>query len=229
MPRLWATFQLLGISTLVALALAIPLGVWAAARHNRLTDYAINLICFAGISVPPFWLALLLIAYIAVPVAWIPAGGMAESGDSGLDHLRHMLLPVAALSLASIGGFTRFMRGAMLQSLGQDYMRTARAKGANPARQLFDHALRNALLPLITVIALSFGTLFSGALITETIFGWSGMGRMIYEAVMGNDFNLALVGLMVATAFTLAGSILADIAYAVLDPRIALQDRGNGR
>jgi peptide/nickel transport system permease protein len=228
MPRLWATFQLLGISTLVALALAIPLGVWAAARHNRLTDYAINLVCFAGISVPPFWLALLLIAYIAVPVAWIPAGGMAESDDSGLDHLRHMLLPVAALSLASIGGFTRFMRGAMLQSLGQDYMRTARAKGANPARQLFDHALRNALLPLITVIALSFGTLFSGALITETIFGWSGMGRMIYEAVMGNDFNLALVGLMVATAFTLAGSILADIAYAALDPRIALQDRGNG-
>ncbi len=224
LPRLWATLQLLGISTILALAIAIPLGVVAAARQNSILDHAINLTCFAGISVPPFWLALMLVAYVAVPVAWIPASGMGEP-DAGLwEYLRHMLLPVTALTLASVGGFARFMRGAMLQALRQDYMRTARAKGATPARQLFGHALRNALLPLVTIIALSFGGLFSGALITETIFAWSGMGRMIFESVMGNDYNLALVGLMVATAFTLTANILADIAYALLDPRIRLQD-----
>lgn len=227
LPTLGATLQLLGSATILALAIAIPLGVLAAARPNSLPDYAINLFCFSGISVPPFWLALLLIAYVAIPVAWIPAGGMAEPGSGLTDHIRHMLLPAVALTLASVGGFTRFMRGAMLQALSEDYMRTARAKGAGGLRRLFGHALRNALLPLVTVVALSFGTLFSGALITETIFAWNGMGRTIYSAIMGNDYNLALVGLMVATAFTLLANILADIAYAALDPRIRL-DRQTG-
>lgn len=228
MPRLLASLQLLGTSTVLGLILAIPLGVLAAARANSATDYGINLFCFAGISVPPFWLALMLIAYIAVPVAWIPAGGSAEPGSGLLETLRHMLLPVLALTLAEIGGFTRFMRGAMLQTLGQDYMRTARAKGASARRQLFGHALRNALLPLVTVIALSFGTLFSGTLITEAIFSWPGMGVMIYEAIMGNDYNLALIGLMIATAFTLLANIAADIAYAALDPRITARGGDDG-
>jgi peptide/nickel transport system permease protein len=222
LPTLGATLQLLGSATVLSLAIAIPLGVLAAARPNSATDTGINLLCFGGISIPPFWLALLLIAYVAVPVSWVPAGGMAEPNSGLAEHLRHMLLPTLALTLASIGGFTRFMRGAMRQALGQDYMRTARAKGAGAPRRLFGHALRNALLPLVTVVALSFGTLFSGALITETIFGWNGMGRTIYAAIMGNDYNLALIGLMVATGFTLLANILADIAYAALDPRIRL-------
>lgn len=220
LPRLAATLQLLGTSTVLALLLAIPLGIWAASRPNSLPDYGVNLISFAGISVPPFWLALMLIAYIAVPISWVPAGGTAEPGSGLLETLRYMMLPVLALTLAEIGGFTRFMRGAMLQTLGQDYIRTARAKGASAPRRLFGHALRNALLPMVTVIALSFGTLFSGALITEAIFGWPGMGVMIYEAIMGNDYNLALIGLMIATAFTLLANIAADLAYAALDPRI---------
>jgi peptide/nickel transport system permease protein len=222
LPRLWATLQLLGTSTVLAIAIAIPLGVWAAARANSALDHGINLVCFAGISVPPFWLSLMLILAIAIPVSWIPSGGMGDPDGGILERARHMLLPVLALTLASVGGFTRFMRGAMLQTLGQDYMRTARAKGAGPTRRLFGHALKNALLPLVTVIALSFGTLFSGALITETIFSWLGMGRTIYEATLGNDFNLALVGLLTATAFTLVANIGADAAYAALDPRIRL-------
>lgn len=227
LPRLGATLQLLGTSMVLALILAIPLGVLAASKPNSGLDYAINLACFGGISIPPFWLALLLIAYIAVPVSWIPASGMGDEGGL-LERLRHMILPVLALTLASIGGFTRFMRAAMLQTLGQDYMRTARAKGVSESRALFGHALRNALLPLVTIVALSFGSLFSGALITETIFGWAGMGQTIYAAIMGNDYNLALIGLMVATGFTLLANILADVAYAALDPRVRLDDGGQG-
>jgi peptide/nickel transport system permease protein len=228
LPRLGWTTLLLGTSLALTVAIAIPLGVWAAAKPYSAVDYGVNLICFAGISVPPFWLALILILLIAVPFQGIPAGGMGDV-DAGLfERLRHLVLPVVTLTLASIGSFTRFMRGAMLQALRQDHIRTARAKGLSRARILVGHALRNALLPLVTVVALSFGTLFSGALITETMFSWSGMGRTIYEATLGNDFNLALVGLLVATGFTLAGNILADILYAVLDPRISYRGDAAG-
>ena len=220
LPRLWATTQLLGLSLILSLALAIPMGVWAAARPYSPLDYAVNLISFAGISVPPFWLALLVMILFAVTLGWFPAGGMGDPEGGIPSRLHHMVLPVLTLTVASVGGFTRFVRGAMLQALRQDYVRTARAKGVAPWRLLLDHALRNAMLPLITVVALSFGNLFSGALITETMFSWAGMGRMIVDATLGNDFNLALVGLLVATGFTLAGNILADIAYAALDPRV---------
>ena len=124
------------------------------------------------------------------------------------------------LTLASVGSFTRFMRASMMQTLRQDFIRTASAKGLSRSRVVYGHALRNALLPLVTVIALSFGTLFSGALITETMFAWLGMGKTIYDAILGNDFNLALVGLLMATGMTLLGNVLADISYVALDPRL---------
>ena len=121
-------------------------------------------------------------------------------------------------------GHTRYMRAAMIETLRQDYIRTARAMGASEARVVFGHALRNALIPVVTVIALDFGYLFSGALITETIFAWPGMGRLIYDAVMGNDFNLALVALLGATVLTLFGNFLADVAYLWLDPRVSFRE-----
>jgi peptide/nickel transport system permease protein len=131
-----------------------------------------------------------------------------------------MALPVLTLTIASIGGYTRFMRAAMMETLRQDYIRTARAKGAGWARVVLKHALRNALIPVVTIMALSFGTLFSGALITETMFAFPGMGRLIYDSIMGNDFNLALVGLLFATLVTLLANLAADLGYAWLDPRI---------
>lgn len=228
LPRLGWTTLLLGVSLALSLAIAIPLGLAAAARPYSPVDYGINLVCFAGISVPPFWLALILILLVAVPFQAIPAGGMGEP-DAGLwERLPYLFLPVLTLTLASVGGFTRFMRAAMLEALSQDHIRTARAKGLSRRRILVAHALRNALLPLVTVVALSFGTLFSGALITETMFSWAGMGRTIYEATLGNDYNLALVGLLTATGFTLAGNILADLLYAGLDPRISYRAGGAG-
>ena len=224
-PRLGSTALLLGISLLLSLAIAIPLGVYAALNPYSKADYAVNMFCFAGISLPPFWLALLLIFCFAVVLGWLPAGGMLTVGDGGiLDRLQYMILPVLTLTIHSVGGFTRFMRASMMETLRQDYVRTARAKGLSEARVVTGHALRNALTPLVTVVALSFGGLFSGALITETMFGWRGMGKTIFDAIMGNDFNLALVGLLLATGFTLLGNFLADLCYAWLDPRVSLSE-----
>jgi peptide/nickel transport system permease protein len=222
LPRLGNTALLMGSSFVLALAIALPLGSGAARRPGSFFDNAVNLLSFAGISLPPFWFALLLILIFAVTLGWLPAGGVATIGDGGVfDRLRHLALPVATLTFASIGTYLRFMRAAMVEALRQDYIRTARAKGASEARVLWGHALRNALIPVITVVALSFGSLFSGALITETMFAYPGMGKLIYDAILGNDFNLALAGLLFATLLVLLSNLLADIAYAAADPRIS--------
>ncbi|MBI5163828.1 MAG: ABC transporter permease [Magnetospirillum sp.] len=219
-PALANTVLLMLTALGVALAVALPLGILAAAKAGRWIDGAINLLAFASVSVPTFWLGLMLILLFAVALGWLPAGGVDSL--SGGERLRHLVLPAATLAMAGLGQFARHMRAALLGEAAADYVRTARAKGCGPLRVLLRHQLRNALLPVTTILALELGGLFSGALITETVFAWPGMGRLIFEAVMGNDFNLALSGLLLATAMTLVGSILADLAYAGLDPRVRL-------
>lgn len=224
LPRLGNTFVLMGLSLVLALALALPLGITAALRQHATVDNLINLGCFAGISIPPFWLALMLIIGFAVILGWLPASGMFTIGDGGLaDRLQHLVLPVATLTLASVGAYIRFLRAAVIETMRLDFIRTARAKGAGEARVVFAHALRNALIPLVTIVGLSFGGLFSGALITEIMFAWPGLGKMIYDAIMGNDFNLALAGLLFATLMTLIGNLLADLGVTWLDPRIVVR------
>ncbi len=222
-PRLGNTLVLMGLTLLLSLVLAVPIGVISALRPYSLTDYAVNFTALAGISVPVFWLALLLIMLFAVELGWLPAGGMgALDGDGGMwEQARYLVLPIIALSVASIGGLTRFVRASMMEVLRQDYIRTARAKGARRARIVIRHALRNAMIPVVTILALGFGTLFSGALITETMFGYLGMGKLIYDSIMGNDYNMALVSLLFATALVLIGNLLADLCYAWLDPRVS--------
>jgi peptide/nickel transport system permease protein len=221
-PALVNTLWLLGSTLVLSILIALPAGILAAARPYSRLDYTVNLLAFAGISVPVFWLGLLLIMVFAVMLGVLPAGGTGAIGDAGWwERLRYLILPVATLTLASVGGHTRYVRSAMIEVLRQDYIRMARAKGVGRNRVLFRHALRNALIPVVTVLALDFGFLFSGALVTETIFAYPGMGKMIFDAIMGNDFNLALVALLFATLLTLAGNLLADLAYAWLDPRIS--------
>ncbi len=221
LPALGNTIKLLGLTLLLSIVIAVPAGVWAASRPYSRIDYAVNLLAFAGISVPVFWLGLLLIMLFSVILGILPAGGTGTADGGGfLDQLVHLILPVATLTLASVGGHTRYVRAAMIEVLRQDYIRTARAKGIGWRRVLLKHALRNALIPVVTILALDLGFLFSGALVTETIFAYPGMGKMIFDAIMGNDFNLALVALLFATLLTLVGNLLADLAYAWLDPRI---------
>jgi len=221
-PYLGRTALLMGASFVLSVAIAIPLGLMAAVRQRRLADYGINLFCFAGKSVPPFWLALMLILVFAVELRWFPAGGIETVGDSGfVDRARHLVLPVLCLTLLNLASVARLMRAEAISALRQDYVRTARAKGLAEGRVIWGHAMRNALNPVVTVIALEFGTLFSGALITETVFAYPGMGKAIYDAILGNDYNLALVGLLFATLLVLVGNLAADLAYAILDPRVS--------
>ncbi len=224
LPRLGNSALLMLSSFVLSLAIALPLGAAAARRPGSVLDGAANLLSFAGMSIPSFWFALVLILVFAVALGWLPAGGIATIGDGGIiDRARHLALPVATLTIASIGSYLRFMRAAMIEALRQDYVRTARAKGASERRVAWGHAFRNALIPVITVVALSFGSLFSGALITETMFAYPGMGKLIYDAILGNDFNLALAGLLFATLLVLLSNLVADIAYAAADPRISYQ------
>ena len=203
----------------LALLIALPAGIYAAYKKNSLADRAINLTCFAGISIPSFWLALLLISLFAVSLGWLPAGGEAE----GLADMEFLVLPVLTLSLATIAGYTRYVRSAMIESLGQDHIRTARAKGCSELRVIITHALKSALPPLVTILSLDFGTLFGGALIVETVFARPGMGKLIFDAILGNDYNLALLALLTVTIMILIGNLIADILYSVLDPRISLE------
>ena len=223
-PALLQTCKLLFTSFTLSVLLSFVLGITAARNPGSLRDNTISLATFAGISVPVFWLCLVMILVFAVQLHWFPASGIANVGDGSLrDHLIHLVLPVTTLALATTGGFTRFVRASMLETLRLDLVRTARAKGASESRVVIIHAFRNALIPVVTIIALSFGTLFNGALVVETMFAQPGMGKMIYDAILGNDFNLALSGLLFATLITLLCNLAADLAYGYLDPRISLR------
>lgn len=214
------TLQLLLPALLLALGLAVPLGLLAAAKPRGLADRIAEILALLSLSVPTFWLALLLIFLFAVELRWLPAGGGGDGTLGGT--LAALALPVTTLALGSLGHFLRFMRAAAGEAMTQDWVRTARAKGVPRRRMLWRHVLPAASLPLVTLVGLSVGALFSGALVTEILFRQLGMGRVLYDAIMGNDYNLALVGLLTATAATLAGNLLADLAYARLDPRIKL-------
>jgi peptide/nickel transport system permease protein len=222
LPRLGNSLVLMGTSFVLGLGLALVLGIIAARRPESRLDAAINLFCFASISVPTFWLALVLILVFAAALGWLPAGGLATAGIGDFaDRVRHLVLPVATLTLASVGGYTRYVRAAMREALAQDHIRTARAKGASEARVIFRHALRGALIPVTTILALSFGGLVSGALVTETMFAYPGMGKLIFDAVMGNDYNLAVAALLLAAVTAMLANLGADLAYAWLDPRVS--------
>jgi len=226
-PRLFNTFLLMISSWLIAVIFGLTLGTIAAARTGGAIDAGVNALAFISASTPTFWLALLLIILFAVNLQILPASGFPISG-SALDRVRHLVLPVMTLAIFETGVYARHMRAAMLEALNADHVRTARAKGASRIRVIAVHAFRNAMIPVTTVMALGFGTQFSGALITETMFAYPGMGKMIFDSVMGNDFNLALVGLLFATAMTLLANLAADLAYVMLDPRISFAARSAG-
>jgi peptide/nickel transport system permease protein len=223
LPRLGNTMILLGASFVLSLAIAIPAGVLVSLRPGGTVDYGVNLLCFAGVSIPSFWLALLLMYGFSVTLHWLPPGGGGSVARDGFfGWMSYQVLPVCALTVASLAVYIRHVRAAMNEALAQDYVRTARAKGASTTRVVYRHALRNAMMPVVTIIALDFGTLFSGALVTEQVFNYPGMGRTIYDAIMSNDYNLALAALLLATIAILLANLLADLAYSWLDPRVKL-------
>lgn len=222
-PAMLQTAKLLGLTLLFSVPLAMLLGALAARKPNGLVDSVIGVFSFAAISLPNFWVALLLIILFSVNLGWLPASGTPLSDDASLlDSLRHMVLPVVVMVMFHVGPLIRYVRAAMIETLSADFIRTARAKGLTDGAVMRRHALRNAMIPMVTALALGFGHLFSGALVIETIFGMFGMGKMIYDAISNVDFNLALIGLLMAIIVVLVSNLIADLAYAVLDPRITL-------
>lgn len=222
-PALKNTLILMGIAFLVSVCIAIPAGIYAARKIHSPLDYSINLLCFAGISVPPFWLALMLILLFSVTLGWLPANAVPVGSTGFWDNAKALILPVITLSMVSIGGVTRYVRSALNESLRQDYVRTALSKGLSDHQVIHRHALRNSMIPVVTILSLDAGAFFSGALIIEIMFGYPGVGKLIFDAIQSNDYNLALVGLLLSTAVTLAANFLADISYVALDPRVTFQ------
>lgn len=225
--RLPATLLLGIISMLVIYLIAIPLGVSSAVRPNTLYDKIMTVVVFVGYATPTFWFALLLIMFFGIHLGWFPISGMRpwyveyySFFDSFKDLMWRLVLPVAATSLVSLAGISRYMRSSMLEALHQDYIRTARAKGLRDTRVVYKHALKNALLPIVTIASMIIPSLIGGSFIIETIFAWPGMGRLGYEAIMNYDYPVVMGVGVIATFLTLLGLILADIMYAVVDPRI---------
>jgi peptide/nickel transport system permease protein len=226
LDRLPATALLTGTALLMSLVLAIPFGVLSSLYRNSPLDYSLTVFAFFGVSLPAFWAAIVVIIVFGVELGWLPVQGMETVGrpvDSRvLDILRHLILPAAVLGLEGTAALTRLVRSSMTDVLVEDYVRTARAKGLAERVVLFRHALRNALLPMVTLVGLRLPSLIGGAVVIETVFAWPGIGRLGWEAVLQRDYPVVM-GLVVFTGvLTILGNLLADLAYAAIDPRIKL-------
>ncbi len=226
-PKLINTFILSFSALVFALLIAVPLGILTALKPNSKFDSIANLFAFAGVSAPTFWLGMMLILTFSVALKIFPASGTFTIGEEhGVwgtiwDRMKYLALPTITLGYIEIGVFLRFTRSAMLEALRQDFIRTARAKGLARWQVVLNHAFRNALLPLITILALSLGTVFSGATITETVFAYQGVGKLVYDSIIANDFNVAMVSFMISVSMVLFFNLIADILYGFADPRIS--------
>ena len=217
-PALGSTLVLLGWALLLSAVVGIGAGVWGAVRRGAapVADGAAIL----AQSVPSFWLGIILIIVFAVGLGWLPAGGSAEAGGM-VEAARFLVLPVATLAVVNAAAYLRHSMAAMQHEMAQPYVRTARMKGLPPRAVIWGHAFRNAAIPVVTVAALDAGALVSGALVTETIFARPGMGKLIYDSIMGNDYNLALLALLLAGLVTMLATLAADVAQRLIDPRLA--------
>jgi peptide/nickel transport system permease protein len=227
--KLWNTVQLIVWGILVSALIAIGIGVYSAIRQYSPLDYAFTGASFIGLSMPPFWFGLMAIQFFAfMPRQWFHleqpilfSVGKHSAVDTGvIDYLRHLALPVMTLSVQLVAGWSRYQRSSMLDVLGADYMRTARAKGLRELNVIMRHGVRNSLIPLTTVMAVDVGSLFGGLIITETIFSWPGMGKLFYDSLLNGDIPVLLPWLVVTALFIVGFNLLADVMYAVLDPRI---------
>ncbi|MCM8750105.1 ABC transporter permease [Thermomicrobiaceae bacterium CFH 74404] len=218
--RLGVTVQLQGLALLVALALAIPIGVISAQRRYSLFDHTTTVGVLLGLALPNFWIALLLQLLFAVKLGWLPAFGSGADAH-GLQKVAHYVMPVTVLATTVLPIFVRFMRSSMLDVISQDYVRTARAKGLPERAVIYGHALRNALIPMVTVVGNQLAGLLSGSVIVEYIFGWPGLGSLAYESILRRDYPVILALTLLAGSFILIVNVLVDIVYALIDPRIS--------
>ena len=224
--RLWPSLLLVGSSLCISLLIAVPFGVFSALFRNRAVQYLANTIAMLGVSVPTFWLGMVILLFFSVRMRIIPTGGMTTIGLQGFnpgDLAYHLIAPALVLSTLQIAGWSRYMRSSMLEVMNQDYVRTARAKGLRERVVIFGHALKNALLPLVTLVGLQGGRLIGGAMITEVVFAWPGMGRLLAESLAGRDYPVLMGAFMLMSVMVVFGNLAADLCYGLVDPRIRLE------
>lgn len=226
---IWNTFLLNIIDFIIAFVISIPLGIMCATRKYSRFDNFWTVFSLLGISMPSFFFGLLLIYLFSVKLGWLPVSGMVEAGtqNTGIAYWGevavHMVLPGLVLITGSLAGLLRYTRNGMLEVLGQDYIRTARSKGLNEKVVVYKHALRNALIPIVTLIGFYIPGLFSGAVILETIFRWPGLGLVMIESISARDYNLMMTMLIFLAFLTLLGNLFQDIGYALVDPRVKVE------
>lgn len=220
--RIPATLGLMGVSLLLAILLAIPLGLLAGAFKHRWLDHALNMFAYVGISVPIFWFGILLITVFSVQLNWLPSMGMRTIGveDAWLDVVRHGILPCISLTFYNLSSYVRYIRSNTISQLSADYVQTQLAYGATRSTILFRHVLKNVLLPVITLFGLSFGELVVGAYVTESVFSWPGMGLLGIQAITSLDYPLIMAIILLSALMLMVGNLLADLLYRVADPRI---------
>jgi peptide/nickel transport system permease protein len=215
LERLPATFELAGAGLLIAMALAIPAGILSAVRRNTPIDYVSTVVALLGQAMPTFWLGIMLILVFSVQLGWLPSSGRGD--------VEHLILPAITLGLFTTARITRLTRSGMLEVLGQDYIRTARAKGVGEPPVVWKHALRNASIPIITIVGIELGTLLGGSVITETIFAWPGVGRLSVQAIFNRDYPVVQAAVFILATTFVVVNFLVDITYTYLDPRIRLR------
>jgi peptide/nickel transport system permease protein len=220
--RLWPTLKLMGTALIIALIIAVPLGVLSAIRQYSFIDYLATVAGFTAISIPSFFLSLAAIYVFSLKLGWLPSSGMATVGRPGsfADSAKHLILPALVLGLAEAAPLIRYTRSSMLEVIRQDYVNTARAKGLRERAVIWRHALRNALIPLVTVVALGLPRLLGGAVVVEAVFAWPGMGTLAIDAVTGRDYPIIMAINLITAVMILSSNLLADVIYAVIDPRI---------
>jgi len=219
--RIPATLELIGVSLVLAIVAAVPLAVWTAVRRGRILDRAMNGVTLAAISLPAFWFALVLQLLFAVWLGWLPSSGRSSVVDrSFADRVGHLLLPATVLAALHGAAWVRYLRSSMGQALRQHFVMVARAKGIGERLVRYKHALRTALLPFVTVVMLDAAIIASGAVVTESVFAWPGLGGLFYEALIRRDYTVLMAFLMLSSAAVIVLSAMADALYRVLDPRV---------
>jgi peptide/nickel transport system permease protein len=216
------TLLLMGTGMLISLAAALTFGILAARRQYGFFDNVTSFVSYFGLAMPVFWFGLMLQLLFAVRLGWLPSAGMESAGGGGpLDVARHLVLPAFTIAIGSIAGWSRYVRSSTIESLSQDYVRTARAKGMDERRVLLGHVLRNALIPFVTVVGIDVPLYLTGAVLTETVFSWPGMGRLFFDALTVRDYPVLMGILLLGAVLIVLGNLIADVLYGVLDPRIS--------
>lgn len=224
--RVGPTLLLMGISLIVAYLIAIPLGIYSAVNQKSWVDYFITGTSFLGVSIPNFFLGLFFIYIFAVKLKWFPTGGMQVLGSDGgfVERIRHLILPVSVIATTISANMIRYVRSSMIDVFGENYLRTARAKGLKPGQIIFKHGVRNALIPIITIIGTDIPLLIGGAIVTEQIFQWPGLGALTISSIQSRDYNVLMAITLLSAIVVLIANILTDIFYATADPRIQLNE-----